>query len=146
MDDLVQWLRAQLDADAARAIAAPRGPWSMDSPGSIVDADGSRVIPSVGGALDGRATRWPEGPVVDHVIAWDPARVLREIKAKRQLIERGGPFCTSGCDEPGNEPKNPDTNWTTPLEHHFDCAVYKAAGVLALPYSDRPGFQESWRP
>ncbi|MFI1723903.1 DUF6221 family protein [Streptomyces sp. NPDC020489] len=63
-----------------------------------------------------------------------------------QLVARGGPFCTSNCDAPGNEPMNPDTNWTTPLEHHPDCAAYEAAKLLALPYADRPGYREEWRP
>jgi hypothetical protein len=85
----------------------------------------------------------------EHIARHDPARVLREIDAKRQLIARGGPFCTSNCDEPGNEPMDPDTNWTAPLEHHLDCAAYKAAGLLALPYADHPEHpehREDWRP
>ena len=49
MDDLVQWLRAQLDEDERIAQGAPVGPWSMDGSGSVVGADGSRVVPSVGG-------------------------------------------------------------------------------------------------
>jgi hypothetical protein len=84
--------------------------------------------------------------VAQHIAEHDPARVLREIDAKRQLIARGGPFCTSGCDEPDREPKNPDTNWATPLEHHLDCAAYEAAQVLALPYAGRPGYREEWAP
>ncbi|MEV4227279.1 DUF6221 family protein [Streptomyces bobili] len=124
MADFVQWLRAQLDVDAARAIAAPRGPWSMDGSGSIVDADGGRVIPSVGGALDGRSTRWPEGPVVDHVIAWDPAQVLRDIEGKRRIVDR--------------------YSW---LREHGDTGgIAGVLQLLALPYADRPGFREEWRP
>jgi len=101
------------------------------------------------GELPQFAIRYSEevpSAVGGHIVRHDPARVLLEIDAKRQLIARGGPFCTSNCDEPGNEPMDPDTNWTAPLEHHLDCAAYKAAGVLALPYSDRPGYREEWRP
>lgn len=128
MDDLARWVGEQLDEDERIAQAGLK-----------------------------RATttrRWSGGQWVEDTVqppewrrsVWDPARVLREIDAKRKLIARGGPFCTSGCDEPGNEPKSPDTNWTTPLEHHVDCAAYQAAQVLALPYADRPGFKEEWRP
>ncbi|WP_069744762.1 DUF6221 family protein, partial [Streptomyces sp. EN23] len=88
MDGLVRWLSVQLDEDERIAKAAPPGPWSMDGAGSVADADGGRVIPSVGGALDGRVTRWPEGTVIDHVLGHDPARVLREIEAKRAIVAR----------------------------------------------------------
>jgi hypothetical protein len=130
MDDLVVWLRTQLDEDEARAMAAPRGPWSVQVSGSIVDADGGRVIPSVGGALDGRAVRWPEGPVVEHVVGHDPARVLREIDAKREVVrlaERAhdyAPTFTSG----------------------FAAALEGVLRMYAVAYADRPGFREEWRP
>jgi hypothetical protein len=124
VDDLVVWLRAQLDADAARAEAAPCGPWSVDVSGSIVDADGGRVIPSVGGARDGHPVRWPEGPVVEHVVGHDPARVLREIDALRQIVDRYA--------------------W---LREHGDTGgIGWVLQVLALPYNDRPGYLDSWRP
>ncbi|TGZ14713.1 hypothetical protein DV517_61960 [Streptomyces sp. S816] len=127
MDDLVRWLGEQLSVDEERARAcAGNGEWAA----ADIAIYGPDLAPEV------RA----------HMAAHDPARVLREIDAKRALIARGGPFCTSDCDEPGNEPKDPDTNWTTPLEHHFDCGAYKAAGVLAVVYADRPGYREEWRP
>ena len=77
MDDLVRWFGQQLDADMARAQAAPPGPWTTDSAGSIVDAASRRVIPSVGGALDGRVSRWPEGPAAEHILALSPDHTLR---------------------------------------------------------------------
>jgi hypothetical protein len=125
MDDLVQWLRVQLDEDERIARTAPRGPWAVTDAGSIVDADSGRVVSSVGGALDGRVSCWPEGPVVDHVLAHDPARVLREIDAKRQLI-----------------------NWVRkwPLRTHTPASVDGVLELLALPYADRPGYREEWRP
>jgi hypothetical protein len=129
----VVWLRAQLDADAARAEAAPRGPWSVDVSGSIVDADGGRVIPAVGGARDGHPVRWPEGPVVEHVVGHDPTRVLREIDAKRKLVALH--------DRPQHQCVAEDgpTQW-----HVKDpCATLR---LLASVYSDRPGYLDSWRP
>ncbi|WP_086559417.1 DUF6221 family protein [Streptomyces africanus] len=142
MEDLVQWLSAQLNDDERIAREATPGPWAQSGIGEYgwgvsfgrngagVEADDSD---------QGRAD-------AEHIAEHNPARVLREIEAKRQLIARGGPFCTSDCDEPGNEPMDPDTNWATPLEHHLDCDAYTAAAVLALPYADRPGYKENWRP
>lgn len=124
MNDLIQWFSAQLDEDERILKTAPRGPWSMNDSGSIVDADGGRVITSVGGALDGRISRWPEPPVVDHVLAHDPARVQHEIDAKRQIVDRYAWLHEHG--DTGN------TAWVLRL--------------LALPYADRPGYREDWRP
>lgn len=132
--DLVQWLRAQLDEDERIARAATQGDWVWSR--EFVTPPGYHHR-TVGPLEPGDAA---------YMTTWAPARVLREVDAKRQLIARGGPFCTSDCDAPGNEPMDPETDWTTPLEHHLDCAAYKAAAVLALPYADRPGYREEWRP
>lgn len=134
---LVQFLRAQLDEDARIARRAGDTFRQIGETGVIVATEGDR-------AEECATANW--AGIAEHIVVHDPARVLHEIDAKRALIARGGPFCTSDCDQPGNEPMDPDTNWTTPLEHHFDCAAYDAAGVLALPYADRPGYQEKWRP
>jgi hypothetical protein len=77
------------------------------------------------------------GFIEQHIAAHQPTRVLADIAAKRKLIARGGPFCTSRCDEPGREPMDPETNWTTPLEHHLDCGAYEAAKILAEAYGIR---------
>ena len=120
--DLVQWLRAQLDEDERIARAATQGDWVWSR--EFVTPPGYHHR-TVGPLEPGDAA---------YMTTWAPARVLREVDAKRQLIARGGPFCTSDCDAPGNEPMDPETDWTTPLEHHLDCAAYKAAAVLALPH------------
>ena len=155
--DPIQWLLAQLNEDERIARAAggrSEQTWEADLSGK--DPLGQPSWPvavryTTDGRLRGAVAHLPvtqersEDRMV-HIARHDPARVLREIDAKRQLIARGGPFCTSDCDEPGNEPMNPDTNWTTPLEHHFDCGAYEAAKVLAAVYADRPGYREDWRP
>lgn len=125
MDDLMRWLGKQLDTDATRAETAPPGPWTVTDSGSIVAADGQRVVCSVGGTVDGRVSRWPEGPTVEHVLTHDPAQVLREIDAKRRMIGRIDSHATiMGWDEV-----------------HGDLLR-----SLALPYADRPGYKETWRP
>ena len=67
MDDLVQWLRAQLDEDERIARAA--------------DAQLSNVFTRIG-MFD------PEMAADErHIMEHRPARVLREIDAKRRIIE-----------------------------------------------------------
>ena len=108
MGELVEWLRAQLDEDEriARAAAVEVGnPYEngvlvdpLDRWGEGLVADGqewtpsrrlvtrklqrdgqSRLTVAECGGSDGR-------PVANHIAAHDPARVLREIDAKRRLL------------------------------------------------------------
>lgn len=84
MVDLVEWLLAQLDEDGRIARAATPGPWtqsgigeygwgvSFSRPGAGVEAEDSE---------QGRAD-------AEHIAAHDPARVLREIEAKRGVVAR----------------------------------------------------------
>lgn len=128
MDDLVRWLGEQLDEDEriARACAG-NGEW---------DADGlAFYAPELSPEVRGHAERH------------DPARVLREIDAKRQLLKLHGratlragggaqyfdtqTVCRS-C-EPSYQ--FPETSWP--------CTTLR---LLALPYADQPGYKPEWRP
>ncbi|AVH60035.1 MULTISPECIES: DUF6221 family protein [Streptomyces] len=137
--ELVDFLRARLDEDEALAREAPKGPWHIGNAVDPTQPCNVHTFPGARPVADG--LNWL---VAEHIARHDPARVLAEVDVKRQLIARGGPFCTSDCDEPGNEPMDPDTNWTTPLEHHLDCAAYEAAKLMALPYADHPDFDPAW--
>lgn len=125
MADLVAWLRKQLDEDARVAQAAARrqpggGSWSLA--GSEIRAgDGAPVA---------RHT-WPhEGA---HIATHDPARVLREIDAKRLTLERF-------ADLSGE-------NWQPgPLRAVRLQELRDAVRCLASPYADRPGYRENWAP
>lgn len=126
-DGLVQWYGKQLDWDERVAkTAGRRSPeWKL---GSLDDQE-------LGDA------HWLNPVELQHAALHDPARVLREIDAKRQILvvhdavwvdtgdadgnDRSGYFCTE-CD-------------TAP----FPCRTLR---LLALPYADRPGYLESWRP
>jgi hypothetical protein len=163
MDDLVQFLRTRYDEETAAARAAMNvvgpvlgsGQWryteSLGDEGgrywsvtTTAPKDTTPTVELVGSGMSGGGVH--EEAVARHIVWHDPARVLAEVEAKRKLIARGGPFCTSDCDEPGNEPMDPDTNWTTPLEHHLDCAAYNAARELAVVYANHPNYDEAWRP
>lgn len=72
---------------------------------------------------------WVSGP-------FNPARVLREVEAKRRIVELHAPgefeyadgdVCML-CDRQGPEP--------------YPCTTLR---LLALPYSDHPDYREEWR-
>lgn len=122
MDELTRWLGQQLDEDEriARALVDDKrpgraDPWEFCDDGSIRDTGRHRSL----------RVKFTWAPEAKHIIRHDPARVLREIDAKRRVLreyERCGPK-TQGY--PG-------------LRYAVRC--------LALPYADRPGYKESWRP
>ncbi len=132
MDDLITFLRAQLDEDERIARAASPGPWEwltengepwQPKPDGWLDYTGEYLgVGKDSGTLFGPGMT-PHADAV-HIAAHDPARVLREIEAKRRIVDRYAWLREHG-DTGG-------TAWVLPL--------------LALPYADRPGFQESWRP
>ncbi|MEV8046397.1 DUF6221 family protein [Streptomyces griseoluteus] len=131
MDDLVQWLTAQLDVEdrVARAAAEESHPeWSPGDKnlGSQVSTAeyGDPVVVGPWDYLD-----WD---VRQHIAAHDPARVLREIDAKRRVMKRHHDFqgWCAGC---GNDLTNQIN----------DCPELRD---LASTYADRPGFREEWRP
>ncbi|MFF8910178.1 DUF6221 family protein [Streptomyces olivaceoviridis] len=138
MDDLVQWLRAQLDEDERIARAATPGPWEQDEPercdflrsgdGYVVDCGGSRA----------------PRENAQHVARHDPARVLREIDAKRQLLDEHKP------DRPKGRPNMERHCLTCTTAQAWDETAREAncltLQLLALPYEDRPGYREGWRP
>ncbi|MEU6661278.1 DUF6221 family protein [Streptomyces sp. NPDC046821] len=117
MDDLVQWLGAQLDEDAARATQ-----WHdleceihahLDA-GLLASVAAARMLDEVPGA------------VCD---CGGPARVLREIGAKRESIRQADLYL---CDA------GPGCGYRTKHGH-------SVLRLLALPYADRPGYREEWR-
>lgn len=140
-DDLVTWLRTQLDDDAAVANSATSGPWNNDDrlardavfapaiDGFIVDCDYGRMGPF---AIH-NAT---------HIARWDPARVLAEVEAKRKILDLhahypvsfGEGFGCGICAWDGRLGELANEQW---------CATVR---LLALPFASRPGYREEWRP
>lgn len=128
MDELVRWLGKQLDADAARAAAAGGDSWRRQEHPSetvaVYDSKGEPVVYDEG---------WPTPEQQEHITEHDPARVLREIDAKRRIAALHARPHHQCVTEDG------PTQW-----HAADpCATLR---LLALPYADRPGYREEWRP
>ena len=135
MDDLVQWLREQLDEDE-RDAKERRG--IFPSPG--VNDDGSvclHVRP--GGNM---AITWYRHPAegwddmaklrnwADTEHGWTQERVLREIDAKRELLRQ--------YEHLKHEVMPDDLTGVWAFE-----AVLRVHTVV---YADRPGYREEWRP
>lgn len=77
--DLVAFIAARLAEDEATAVAASAGPW--------VDALGDVREPNV---AEGQPGNWvANAGVTDraHIARHDPARVLREVAAKRRILD-----------------------------------------------------------
>lgn len=128
MDDLIAFLKAQLDEDEASARQAPGPTWEhrqiRDEVGgeivvfedyiAVADPDRNTVVLSD-----------VDDDVRPFVLRHDPARVLRDVEAKRRLLQRA-------------ESDLADDQW--------DEAAQETVKVLALPYADREGYREEWRP
>lgn len=126
MGDLVRWLGEQLDEDERIARAATPGPWKLArQPG--VEWVSSAEYWAVADCSDADPAR----ENAEHVAAWDPARVLREIDAKRRIIADYERYAAERRRELGG--------WNTD-------EVSPILTALALPYADKPGYREEWAP
>jgi Family of unknown function (DUF6221) len=121
VSDLVEFLRSRLDEDEeiARRNMSPirprQGKWQFvtDSGMQVRDADGDHLIVT---------HTWPnEG---EHIARYDPARILAEVDAKRQIID----LCVAEIDS------GTDGAVTA------DSVLY----LLALPYADHPDYRAEW--
>lgn len=128
MDELVRWLGEQLSIDEKRARACPGdGRWTA----ADIEVYGADLSPEVR----------------EHMAAHDPDRVLREIDAKRQLVKLHGRATlragggaqyfdtTTVCRSCEPSYQFPEQSWP--------CQTLR---LLALPYADRPGYRDGWRP
>jgi hypothetical protein len=133
MVDLVDFLHARLDEDAARATAAGGDEWRrQDHPSdtiAIYDSKGEPVVYDEG---------WPTEEQQEHITCHDPARVLAEVEAKRRAVAKCAEWLSYG---PVGD---------TEVDRAGDGAYVDAAEtmlrLLALPYADHPAFKSKWRP
>lgn len=137
MTDLVEWLLARITEDeavATQAAEAVGSTWGHSRWGSSVYDDATGGVFAVGPAGESL-----DEPARAHICGWDPARVLAECAAKRQLVA-----LHSDDDELGAH-ECPDSVRTHPANHNtgFEliCLTLK---LLAQPYKDQPGWQPEW--
>lgn len=134
-DDLVQWFRWQLDEDAARANAAAEElggrygrVWRYN--GHSVETAAERDMVAIG------SQDHMEPACGMYIADWDPARVLRDAEADRQLI-------TAYVDAQST---------VDALAHPDMYDVGRAQGLeeavrhRALRFEGRAGYREEWSP
>lgn len=131
MEDLARWISAQLDADEriARAVEDRSAPFD----GQWI-ADGDSAVRTLNGHM--LFYRHGSGPLkpglADHVAQWDPARVLRDIDAKRKMI--------AAFTRRYEASKASSTSMSVGADWVVLADVLR---LLAAPYLDRPGYEEA---
>lgn len=121
MDDLAQWLRVQLDTDEQTARAT-----AWDGSGNKLNWE---LIASATIDVGGDEFYVGDRTIANHMMTWQPARVLTEIDAKRRIMAEHLPI--DPCDA-----------------HDASCETVACdtLRLLALPYADRPGYRKEWAP
>jgi len=136
MDDLVAFLRARLDEEKAGAKAATDGPWAAwDGPALHGLGDLIHPVLTPGQKPGSRASivtaSWLDA---EHIASHDPARVLAEVEAKRQLVEAYAEVAANDVDEP--------------YEYAYGWAngLGLAVRCLASSYASHPDYRAEWAP
>jgi hypothetical protein len=147
MDEMVQWLRVQLDEDEriARAACEYASPeWRVDERNTTVllwppeprvaEAERRKGLPVVSDQWRGvDVDSAGNAGLARHMSEHDPARVLREIDAKRQALDHYARIC--------GHTKSGDQAYVL-----AEGAVAQQVKIMASGYSHRPGYREEWRP
>lgn len=107
--DLMTWLRAHLDEDERVARRAPRT-WRSE----LMILHEAQA----------------------HVARFDPARMLREVEAKRRILNSLPSW---------NLPARPEDD-EPEYAYGYARGLYEAIQWLAVLYADQPGYLDEWRP
>lgn len=155
MKDLIEFLRAQLDADeqaaADAAYSSGGNDWVYRDFG--IDEKGRREgtlqladeVPIDSTDLE-RAVNM-DGHQMFHIARHDPARVLREVEANRNLVDAA----LLAEHDLNYMRARPPADAAVRAEMLARYEARWAAWVyvlrqLALPYADHPGCREEWKP
>jgi len=128
--DLRDFIAARLDEDEAAARVATEGPWSFvgyDDSGWAVVANDEHEIVSRSGSDD-----------ATHTALHDPARVLREVAAKRAILEYHATTLHEAT--PLRRQSMSDEQFARVLD------AERTLGWLAAVYSDHPDYNPEWGP
>jgi Family of unknown function (DUF6221) len=128
---LVEFLRARLDEDArCAAHATSFGRWQHRPGGDIVSPEGKYLF-----LIAARAQEWNGGHIARH----DPARVLADVAAKRQIVEMYE-----------NAIHAQHAGSVSRYNEIQDGAAVDVLGeglrLLALPYAEHPDYRQEWAP
>jgi Family of unknown function (DUF6221) len=140
MDDLTVFLAARLDEDEAAAREAIADPgmaaeWNETTSGCL-----DVGLPDHGGEYWGDYV-WPQGDrrVTRFIARHDPARVLREVEAKRAILKAYEWVAAHKADGGGIER---DYNFRSGQVISLETAIR----FLAAVWSDHPDYRQEWKP
>jgi len=137
-DDLVVFLRARLAEDVRAAIATLKPEVVVGShrgkpiPRWAVHGSGRGLIDEGGGTVRAKDIFPAEA---EHVVRHDPARVLREIEAKRRIVDA---YAEALRIQDGFRETTGEMMRRTAIE--MACLAY------AVAYADHPDHREEWKP
>lgn len=127
MHDLVEFMNARIDEDERGAREAFSSQFDPENGWGTRHYEGDRqtiITPHVGIAH--------EAVQADHIARHDPARVLREVEAKRKILNAAVVAWNSSCDPT-------DTFWP-----QLAPTLKAIVTTLAQPYSDHPDYKQEW--
>jgi hypothetical protein len=128
MSALVEFLLARISDDAGIAESVSPPPWH------VVDGDDEVYIISQD---FGEQIAVTDHLNVDHIMQWDPARVLAECEAKRQIVDHAA--TVSSMDQ------QIESEWGTRGSVPWDeDEGIRLLRLLALPYADHPDYDQAW--
>ena len=136
---LTEFLTARYDEEeaAAKACQSP-SPWKAATHPSdhwiVTDATGDALIYDEG---------TPTLEEAAHIARHDPARVLREVEAKRKIVELHRPDPAEYIDADGDDRSSVDC-WTCEtggVPDSWPCPTIRAAAAV---YSDHPDYNPDW--
>lgn len=130
-DDLVDFLRARYDEEAELAQAAD---------GDQIEATdslwGTKYLTLRGDHDDRHTTELPAA-LANHIARHDPARVLAEVEAKREMLREADSFCAEYYADMDDD---------SSAYQRAACWRETNARLLALPYANHPDYRDEWRP
>ncbi|MFD5089349.1 DUF6221 family protein [Amycolatopsis thailandensis] len=136
LDELIAWLRRQIDDDEEIARAAGASRWRASSEET---GDGHNVYFALSAEDEAdsfASTYGAEADKAEHIVRHEPVRVLADVAAKRRILDEVVPKINAMDDKIEDE-------WGDGGEGPHDEA-WLLARLLALPYADRPGYCEAW--
>lgn len=133
-DDLIEFLRARLAEDEQTADAARcngHGRWTTDTYQGESAGIRDRSI-AITVAYDNYGVPRPSQRT--HIARHDPARVLRDVEAKRRIVDgaESANRLVDATEYPDGYDVGRKTAWGDTLK------------LLALPYADHPDYNPEW--
>ncbi|MGI5171892.1 DUF6221 family protein [Spirillospora sp. CA-253888] len=140
MNDLVAFLLARLDEDEQAARDAGGDRWHIGDAVDPTKPCNVHTFPDVRGVA--QECGWLHA---EHIARHAPERVLAEVEAKRRIIAehslRPAEELLTGAPEFGCETCHDHSEYG--IRPRGWCETLR---LLSLPYADRPGYREEWRP